>query len=328
MPHQPSRSAVHVDQVLTNISVAYMQEATNFGAGMAAPTVSVTKQSDLFFKYNKGDFFRDEMQKRAPATESAGSGWNMTTDSYFAHVWALHKDIPDQIRANADAPINLERETTLFLTQKAMIRREKIFVDQFMTTGVWTATGSDTSPGTKWDQANSTPIKDLRTAMTAVQRTTGFRPNRITMGQMVWDAVADNADFIDRVNAGQTPGGPAVVQASTLAAILGIQQISVIGGVEATSQEGEATDVLNFIGGGDTGVLVSYASPTPGLMMPSSIYTFAWTGHLGANAEGGVIKTFRMDPIEADRVEIQIALDMKLIAADMGYYIPNVLNAV
>ena len=147
------------------------------------------------------------------------------------------------------------------------------------------------------------------------------------MGQMVWDALADNSDLIARVNAGQTPGGPAIVMASQLARILEIEEVLVMGGVEATSQEG-ATDAFEFIAGADTGVLVSYVAPTPGIMVPSSTYTFAWTGHLGANAEGGTISTMRMDTLRADRLEIEMAFDMKLVAPDMGYFIPNVLNAV
>ena len=325
MPYQPSNSQVHVDRPLTNLSIAYVQKAMYFVAGRAAPTVPVQKRSDDYFLYNKGDFFRDEMQKRAPGAESAGSGWNNSTATYSCDVWALHKDIPDQIRNNTDQPLDLNWDAAIFLTQKALIRRDKIFAAAFMKTGVWTATGSDTAPSTKWDASSSTPIAQMRAGITAVHSTTGFRPNRVTMGQAVWDKLADNADLLDRVNQGQTPGGPAVVQAGALARILEIDQVLIMGGVETTSQEGD-TDVQAFIGGTDTGVLVSYVAPNPGIMMPSSLYTFAWTGHLGANAEGGVMKTMRMDPLEFDRVEIQIAFDMKLIASDLGYYIPDVLT--
>ena len=91
----------------------------------------------------RATFFRDEMKKRAPATEAAGSGWNISTETYLAEVWALHKDIPDQIRANQDAPLDMERDATIFLTHKALLRKEKIFSANFMSTGVWTAPGSD-----------------------------------------------------------------------------------------------------------------------------------------------------------------------------------------
>ena len=326
MPHQPSLSQVHVNRPLTSFSIAYIQSARNFVANRVAPSIPVQKQSDAYFKHNKGDFFRDEMKKRAPATESAGSGWNISTETYLAEVWALHKDIPDQIRANQDAPLDMERDATIFLTHKALLRKEKIFSANFMTTGVWTAPGSDATPGAKWDEANSTPIADLRNAITAVQAITGFRPNRLTLGQRPWNAIIDNPDFISRVSGGQTPGGPAVVAANTLAAILEIDEVLVLSAIENVAQEG-AADSLGFIAGNDTGALISYAATNPGLMMPSAMYTFTWNGYLGANAEGGVINTMRMPLLKADRVEIEMAFDMKLVGPDLGFYYTNVLNA-
>jgi len=41
---QPTNSDVHVDAALTNISVAYVQNAADFVAGRAFPNVPVSKQ--------------------------------------------------------------------------------------------------------------------------------------------------------------------------------------------------------------------------------------------------------------------------------------------
>jgi len=71
---QPTSNDVHVDAILTNISVAYIQEQSAYIASQVFPIIPVEKQSDKYFTYAKGDWFRDEAQLRAPATESAGSG--------------------------------------------------------------------------------------------------------------------------------------------------------------------------------------------------------------------------------------------------------------
>ena len=76
---QPTANDVHIDAILTNISVAYIQDQNAFVASKVFPTIPVEKQSDKYFVYTKGDWFRDEAQLRAPATESAGSGYNLTT---------------------------------------------------------------------------------------------------------------------------------------------------------------------------------------------------------------------------------------------------------
>ena len=114
---QPNINSVHVDAILTNISVAYLQKQDNFIADKVFPVVPVDKKSDKYFVYTKNDWFRDEAQRRADATESAGSGYNLTTGTYSADVFAFHKDVGDQTVANADAPlIHFARQLNSLLT--------------------------------------------------------------------------------------------------------------------------------------------------------------------------------------------------------------------
>ena len=75
----PTRNEVHVDAVLTQISVGFMQSAEDFVADKVFPVVPVRKQSDKYFVYDRSYWFRSEMEKRAPATESAGGGWKLST---------------------------------------------------------------------------------------------------------------------------------------------------------------------------------------------------------------------------------------------------------
>ena len=134
---QPTLSQVHIDAPLTNLSVAYMQKQENFIADKVFPIVPVDKKSKKFFVYRKNDWFRDEAQRRADGTESAGSGYNLDTDSYSADVWAFHKDVGDQVLANADAPLTPLREASEFVTHRLLLRRELQFVTDFFTTSVW-----------------------------------------------------------------------------------------------------------------------------------------------------------------------------------------------
>jgi len=78
---QPTQNDVHVDAILTNMSIAFMQEADNFVASRAFPSVPVQKQSDKFFQYTQADFFRDNVQPRADGTESRRSSTRCTRTS-------------------------------------------------------------------------------------------------------------------------------------------------------------------------------------------------------------------------------------------------------
>jgi hypothetical protein len=53
-------------------------------------------------------------------------------------------------------------------------------------------------------------------------------------------------------------------------------------------------------------------------MIPSAGYTFSWTGLMGSSAMGGRITKFRMDHLKADRVEIEMSFDHKVVASDCG----------
>src|SRR5438046_2504592 len=134
---QPIASDMHVNQPLSNVAVAFMQGANRFIASQVFPNIPVDKQSDLYYVWDRTDFNRVAMQKRAPATESAGSHYRVSTSPYFADVWALHKDIDDQTRANADAVFSQDKIATEYLTQQALLRKELSFATNFMVTGVW-----------------------------------------------------------------------------------------------------------------------------------------------------------------------------------------------
>jgi len=125
----PTLSQVHVDAILTNSSVAYIQAADNFIANKVFPIVPVDKQSDLYFKYTKEDWFRDDARVRADGAEAVTSGYGLTTDSYYADVYAVKKAIGDQIMANFDSPLDPLRDAA-----KSPLSYPKPHGTQFVTT--------------------------------------------------------------------------------------------------------------------------------------------------------------------------------------------------
>jgi hypothetical protein len=325
----PTAGAVHVDSALTNISIAFLQNANNFVASSVFPNVPVDKQSDRYFTFDRGDFNRDEAQIRAPGTESAGGGYTLdNTPTYFANVYAFHKDIPDQIVANADQAVDLERAAAEFVSHKLLIKKERDFVTNYMSPSVWTndydgvsSSSPSANQATHWsDATNGTPIENIRSAKSTILQSTGFMPNTLVMGQQVMDALVDHPDIVDRVkySGGVGNGNPAMVNEQTLAALFGVERVLVSRAIYNTADEG-ASNSHSFITGKDC--LLTYSAPTPSLMAPSAGYTFSWTGYLGGgNSFGMATKRMRMDHLESERVEGAIAMDMKLVSADLGFF--------
>ena len=312
--YSPTAGDVHVNTPLTNISIAFLQNAENFIATRVFPNIPVTYQSDRYYTYDRGEFNRDEMRKRAPGTESAGGSYTVdNTPSYYCEPYGFHKDIPDQVRRNSDSVLAPDREATEYVSHKAAIKREKLWATKYFTTDIWTTdTTPDWGPG-----GDDDPIVNIRTGSTAILESTGFEPNTLVLGKKVYDALADNADIIDRVKYGQTPVGPALGTINAMRELFEVDRIFVMKAIENTAVEGQAP-VHAFIGGDNA--LLCYSAPSPGIMTPSAGYTFSWNGYLGAGAEGNRISQFRIGRLKSDRVEIEIAFDQKLIAADLGYF--------
>jgi len=318
---QPTPSDVHVNEPLTNISIAYMQRAENFVADRVFPNIPVDKQSDLYFTFDRGYFNRSEMKVRAPATESAGADYAVSNDNYFAQVYALHHDIPDQRRANTDNPLQPDREATELLSHQALIHREKSWAAAYFAAGVWT---NDPTPATLWDAASgSDPLGDIETGIQTIGESTGYEPNMGVQGRAVWGVLKNHADIVDRIKYGQTAPGAAKVSLQALAQLVEIDQILVSRAIENTAAEG-ATNSHSYIAGKH--FLLCYSEPSPGLMKPSGGYTFSWSGYSGAGPAGQRISRERVPLKKADRVEIEQSYVHKLVSADMGYLLESVIS--
>jgi hypothetical protein len=321
----------------------YTQEEENFVASRVFPIVPVQKASDRYVVYSRADFNRNTMRKRAPSTESAGGGYNLdNTPTYSVDVWALHKDIDDQIRANADAVLNLDLEATRWLTSQFLISKEIDWATNFFAPSLWTTniTGVAAAPAAgqvlQWNQASSTPIKDIRTAKQTVQLADGgFRPNKLVLGRPVFDVLCDHPDFVDRIKYGQTAPQPAQVTRSTMAQIFELDEVLVMDGIVNTGIEGAAPDsggALNanelnaFIGGGGgKAALLVYTPSAPGLMTPGAGFTFAWTGYFGATVAGTRIGNFYIPQVKSMRMEMEAAYAHKLAGKEMAAFFNTIV---
>lgn len=316
---QPTLSDVHVDRALTDLSVRFTQSADMFIANRVFPQVRVQNRSDKYFTYDRSYWFKSDAQLRGPGTESAGSGYVIGTDSFSCDVYAIHKDLDDQTRANADSPITLERDATEFVTQQLLQHREQAWVSTYFTTGIW---GTDVVGGTNFTQwsdfANSDPIRDLRDGIVSMAKTTAYKPNTLVMGAEVWDMLQDHPDFLDRIKWTQK----GVVTEDLLASLLGIDRVLIAWSVKNSAAEGEtASYAFNF---GKHAALY-YVPSSPGLNTPAAGYQFSWSGLFGSGRNGIRIKRFRMEHIASDRVEGETAYDLKVVAPELGYFYSNAI---
>jgi len=323
----PNRAQTHIDHALTNFSVAYMQDETKYIADKVFPQIPVTQQSNRYFVYEKADWFRDEAQERAPATESAGGDYTIdNTPTYFCTKYAYHKDVTEEDRVNTDQPINADQDAVEFTASKLLLRREILWAVKYFNTGIWGteyagAAVADPTHVLYWNNPLSTPIEDIRKARTDMSELTGYKPNTLTLGARVYDALCDHPDILDRIKYTQR----GIITADMLAAMFEMDKVLVADAIKNTAGKG-LTASMSFIFGKHA--LLSYAPKRPALKMPSAGYTFAWTGLLGAGAYGNRMRRIPMPILGegVERIEGEMAFDQKLVASDMGCFFYSVVQ--
>lgn len=312
---QPDVRDVHVDAILTNFSLAYKN--LDYISDQIFPQVSVQKQSDKYFKYDKSNWFRDSAKLRAPATESFGSGWTLSTDSYFCDNFAFHVDIADEVRENADQPLRPDQEAAEFVADRLAMQRERAWVNSFFKTGVWTATGSDATPSVVWSTyGTSDPIVDIETQMNNMRITTGKRPNTIVMGAAVWSSLKNHPDFIDRIKYTQK----GMVTQDLFSSLVDIPNVLIGQAIYDSADEGAASSFADIWG---KSALLLYVAPFAGARTVTAGVTFTWSRFGGGALQ--YLRRLRLDKTMADRVEGLSYYDQKVVAADLGNFMNGVV---
>ena len=318
---QPTQNQVHVDAILTNLSVAYIQDTDQFIADKVFPQVPVSKQSDSYYVYDKQAWFKDDAQLRPPSTESAGGGYSLSTETYNALVYAFHKDLDDRVMANYDNPLQPRRDSAELVAHKLMLKREYTFMDKFLKSDVWGTDIDLDSSDDQWsDYANSDPITYITQKRRDIYNETGFKPNRLLIGGEVWDSLKDHPEILDRVKYTREAID---INPSLVARAFDLDDIVIAEGLYSKAAEGE-TD-LNLTPFVDKKALLYYAPRRPSLLTPSAGYIFTWNGYTD-NAYAFNTSSFYMESIKSERIEGEMAYDQKVIGKDLGLFMENVVE--
>jgi hypothetical protein len=338
MPDMPTPQQVHIDRYLTNMSIIYQQEVDIWIAGKVFPELPVLKKSDLYVKFPKGYFMRDEMEPRPLGGRPRATGYEIEKGTYSCEEEALEHKIDDRVRENADQPIEPDLRGMELLTEKALIHRDKEWAASFFKTGVW---GSDwTFPKSKSSEENvekregpkfsnyegavgawvTTPVQFFDQRSTEMREKTGKRPNKLVLGAKLYNVLKNHPELLERIKYNFSTGAPAMVTPSIMAQLFGVEDVLIAEAVENVAPEGKA-DNIKFIVDTESAMLV-YAAPSPSIMTPSAGYIFAWTGLIPGvtNAMGGVLVRGREELAHTDVLQIRVAFDMQATATDLGMF--------
>ncbi len=325
----PTPSDVHTNATLSDMSVMYQDELTDYQADALAPIHPSPKQSDLFYKFTKDYWFRDAMQLTGPGAAAPRAGYGVETDSFHCNVWTVAKAIADQTRANEDNPLNSDRNAMQFVTRLERIRREKSFAAACMATSKWTTdiTCNDSAsvPGTsicQFNDSDATPLEDITYYRTYMKLLTGQNANVLALGRQAWDALRNNADILERISGGSNNGNPALVTREIVAKLCDLEEIVVLDAVENTAAEG-ATFAGAFIAA-QSGLLM-HRNKSAGVESVTAVKTFCWQTY-SQSPNGTRILKFRDENVHSDIVECHSAFAHKIVAPDLGIFFADLVK--
>lgn len=262
---------LHVDVPLSNVAINYTP--MNMIAGEIAPIVPVAKQADSYVLWDQGDIFRIEDDKRSPGTEANKLTRDVSSAKYYAENYALKMPLTLEDRENMDeAYIQEMREGRVkFIKNKLSLGWEQR-VTNLCTSGA--NVYSYSACASAWTGfANADPISDLTTCFNNIEDATGYRPNRMVMGNQAWRNARYCDAVIDALGGGRGSNRPRFASREEWKALWELDYFGVGGAYYNSADEGQSQSLSSLWG---DHVLIYYAPMAPSREEPSFMYTMRW----------------------------------------------------
>ena len=321
---QPGTGDVHVDGLLTNMSIAYKNDM--YIAERIFPVVPVNFQSDIIPRYDKSYWFRDLAKELADTEAPPASGYEVdNTMAYLCREYGVAHLISGRTRANAEAPYNPDVDGMEWLVDRLDMRNELAFVTDFWKTGVWTTDWTGGTTFEKWDlYATSTPIIDIRSAKRTVRRLIAREANVLVLGDLTYDRLADHPSILDRIKFSASAQAPAMVTPNLIAQLCGLEDIPVGMSIYTTDEEGTAEASVTYSAAWDDDALLLFRPPRPSLKTPAAGYNFVWMSVWG----GKRYIRRRREPLgdKSDLLEGFEWSDQKVTAPDAGLFLTDAVD--
>jgi hypothetical protein len=300
---------------MTGIAVKFLQDAKGFIGGRLFPRFNTGLQSAAYYVFDEANMLNWPTNiQRAPSAPYSRSLMKLSDDSYNCREFGHEEPVDDGERAKysiaLDADAAAARRAANVILCNAELR---------VKTKATSAAVPTTTPGTKWDQANSDPIGDVDAAKEAIVKATGMQANVMTINYDVYKVLKEHVKITDKIKYTQR----GIVTLDVMAAVFQLDEILLAYTVQNTANEGQAA-TPNFIWG--DGVVIAHRESGQDLMAPNFGRSFAWTQFTGQ--DGMLVDTYREDRVKSDVHRAAQWVDEKIVGAKCGYYLSDTLASV
>lgn len=263
----PQLRDVVQDPVLTQVSTAYKNET--FLAEKVLPVMPVSKQSGVYFQYDKENLRIPSSTLRAAGSPAKEVDFSVSKGSFLTQDHALKEFVAQEVQDQAMTPTDPLTDASENVTEKLLLDKESA-IATYLTSTANITQNTTLSGTTQWsDYNNSSPINDIKTARQTVKLAVGKTPNILIIGQQVFDALADHPEVIERVKYSQL----GVLTTELLARLFQIKEVWIGEAVYNSAKEGQS-DSLSYIWGKHA--ILCYIAPTVKLKQLTLGYTFSF----------------------------------------------------
>ena len=329
-----AKGAFRPHTALTNMALAYYQNSKTYFARAIFPVCRVNLSSDNFYIFNKEDLLRDSWQRKPAYGQVMPAVVSEHTDTYTCQVDQMIMGI-DQIRQTdlqrrqGPSIRDPRQQRAKTIAEQANIHQDLLFAKKFFKAGVWAnewegidETNTAGKQFIKFSNHNSDPLKFIDERKSEMHGQTGRTPNKLAIGENVFNALKHHPGILERVIHGGTSANPANVTQKALAELFEVEELVVLKSIYNKAKQGKDAE-MSYIGDPDA-LLLAYATDAPSVDEPSAGYIFTWD-MLGDGQILPIIHRVKDDATHSEEVEGLMAYDMKKTADDLAMFCKGVV---
>lgn len=275
----PTPKSAHKDAALSNISIAYRNPL--YIADQIFPVVPVKRQSDYFYQFLRGDWFRLDAAARGPGARAPRSGYKLSSSTYSCIEYALQHPIPIELINNADAPIYPLSTGVNFATNGLLLKKEQIVSSLICTAANWPNMTEDAAGLWAATDSTNTFLTDVLTRRETIRQAIGRYPNTLVMDAKTFKGLKESSTLLDRIKYTGTNGNPADVTPQMIAMLAEVDRVLIGGAIYSSDEETVAGTEFTAVdlwetNSGKGAAWLGFVAPTPSIDTPSAGYTFVW----------------------------------------------------
>lgn len=301
----PQKSQLHVNQLLSNVSVQYKN--TDYIADKVFPKIGVTKDTDLYRVYDRN--FKIPETRRAPKGVANEFGFEFSTSSYALEQHAL-KDYVGVDEEEQNDQGSLQVDTTESLTD-VILRRMELSVANLFTSTNWSLNVSlSTAQQFSLNSITSDPVQTFDTATTVVIQNSGQAVNFGILPRDGMVAVKNHVSILDRVKYTSSD-----VSLEMIKGLLGLKELLVPTAVQDTALPGLTPTIAPFFA--DFAFVGWKPASGGGIKTPSCGYMF--------ERSAPRVRSWFDNERNATAIEVEVKFQPKIVASLTGYLIKDTM---